>query len=88
MNTLKYLKYIDVYTQEFTITHKGKKHIRTIYGLVISLLTFIIIAINALVIGKDIIYKENPKEIKSTRHDINTPTMRLNKNISKIGFSI
>jgi hypothetical protein len=85
---MEIVKYLDIYTQNFSFTHKGQLKIRTLYGVVISLLTYIIFMINAFIIGKDIIYKENPKEIKSTRHDINTPTMRLNKNISKIGFSV
>ena len=85
---MKSLKFLDMYKQQFSFTHKGKTNINTIFGVIISFLTFIIIMINAFIIGNDIIYKQKPREIKSTNNQIHTPTIRLNNKISKLGLSI
>ena len=55
-----FLKLIDFYPQSFSFTYKGNKSIKTVWGGIISLVTIIVITLNAKLIGKDIYLKEKP----------------------------
>merc|ERR1712032_437662 len=82
------LKLVDIFPQDFSFTYKGRKHLKTSWGGIISIFSFFSILINAILIGNDIYFRENPKVIEVTKKEKLAPTFRLNNNNTKIGFSI
>ena len=81
------LKLIDIFPQNFILTYKGRKSIKTNWGGIISIFAFFSILFNAILIGKDIYYREKPNVIKVTKQEITTPSFRINEKNIKLGFA-
>jgi len=85
---VKILKLIDIFPQNFLFTYKGRNSIKTTFGGIISIFALLSILINAILIGKDIYYREKPHVIKVTKEENYTSTIRVNYNNTKIGFAV
>ena len=82
----KILKLIDIFSKHLVLTYKGEEKFKTNFGGILTIISFIIIMINAIFIGKDIVLKENPNVIQITKEEKFTPTHRLGKNNTFIEF--
>lgn len=83
-----FLKSIDYFSRKFTFTYKGKDKYNTVLGGCITILAFIIIVINAWLIGKDIFLCQNPIVIGYQEAMPFYPTTRINYETTFFGFFI
>jgi hypothetical protein len=75
-------RYIDIYGQTARISYNGKEKIKTELGAISSLITMIIVITVTWLIGKDIIYKEEP----ISYHQIKTLNKHPPLNVSSKNF--
>jgi hypothetical protein len=83
---VKILKSIDLFPQKFEFTYKGKIDLSTRWGGLLTIFALFSIIINGIFLGKDIYLKEKPNVIEIVKTEKLTPTVRINKNISNLGF--
>jgi len=83
-----FLKSIDYFSPKFTYTYKGKDKYNTVLGGVATILSLLIIIVNAWIIGKDIYYRENPIVVGYDQAFSFYPTTKINYNNMFFGFFI
>ena len=57
------MKKTDTYSNYYNFTYKGQPKYKTIFGGISTLISWCLILIFSLILGKDLIFKENPKII-------------------------
>ena len=68
---------LDMYGHKIGVNYEGSDHFRTKLGAVVTLITYVLILINALNIGTQFVNDDNQKEIyRPLQIDLNTFPMQ------------
>lgn len=84
----KILKDIDMYGLEYKLTVRERESAQTIFGGILSLITYIGIVLSVWFLGNDIIYRTQPNTLKETILSETAPIINLNRNNYPLAFYI
>jgi hypothetical protein len=73
-----FLKFMDVYSDHYHFTYKGRAKYKTIFGGLLTAISVITITIFFFILGRDILYKLNPSVTTIEEFLVNPPTSLFN----------